>query len=83
MSNKQQTAVEFYIEKLADILDDDIVNKLTIEQTNNISFLTKQAKEIEREQIKDAHLAGQNSNDDFDEYESEVEYYNETYGGNK
>lgn len=50
-NNKQQTAVEFYIEKLADILDDDIVNKLTIEQTNNISFLTKKAKEMEKQQI--------------------------------
>ena len=70
MSNKQQTAVEWLKETMLKPLSkwpDDI---------------WEQAKEMEKEQIKNAHLAGQNSNDDFDEYESEVEYYNETYADN-
>ena len=38
----------------------------------------EQALEMEKQQIIDAHLAGQNSAEEVDG-ETEIEYYNETY----
>jgi len=38
----------------------------------------KQALELEKHQIIEAHLAGQNSAEEVDG-ETEIEYYNETY----
>jgi hypothetical protein len=47
---KQQTAVEFYLDKVFDIIGDAILDKLSIEQINKIHDLSKQAKEMEKEQ---------------------------------
>ena len=41
----------------------------------------KQAKEMEKEQIIDAHLAGQNSAEEVDG-QTEIQYYNETFRKN-
>jgi hypothetical protein len=37
---------------------------------------------MEKQQIIDAHLCGQNSNEELDG-QTEIEYYEQTYGGNK
>jgi len=73
---KQQTAVEFYLDKLFDIIGNDILNKLSIEQINKIHNLSKQAKEIQKDQHIKTWEAGL-MKFDFNEY------YKETYGGNK
>ena len=49
-NNKQQTAVEFYLDKVFDIIGDAILDKLSIEQINKIHHLSLQAKEMEKEQ---------------------------------
>jgi uncharacterized protein YgiM (DUF1202 family) len=81
----KQTAVEFYIGKLVDILGDDIVNNLSIEQTNKMHYLSKEAKKLEREQIEDAYLNGtiQFANDaEIINPKTSTDYYEQTYGGN-
>jgi len=79
-NNKQQTAVEFYLDKVFDIIGDAILDKLSIEQINKIHDLSLQAKEMEKEQIKDAHNEGYGSGY-MDDAKSPDEYYKETYGG--
>jgi hypothetical protein len=85
-NNKQQTAVEFYLDKLFDIIGDAILDKLSIEQINKIHDLSIQAKEMEKEQHATTWDKSMDNLDarggnivrawvDFDEY------YNETYGG--
>ena len=68
MSNKQQTAVEQFWDKIA--------LKLSVEQVLEFMPLLEQAKEMEKEQIEQAHYAPKYGC--FSE-----QYYNETYGGNK
>jgi hypothetical protein len=72
-NNKQQTAVEWYAIEMAEYLrsiyGDGIINL----------DILKQAKEMEKEQIKNSFIEGANTiyaiPKTFDEY------YNETYGG--
>jgi len=61
----KQTAVEWLVSQ---ILKEKKLLDLDIEA----------AKEMEKQQIIDAHLAGQNSAEEVDG-ETEIEYYNETY----
>jgi hypothetical protein len=83
MDNKQQTAVEFYIDKIFDIIGDAILDKLSIEQINKIHDLSLQAKEIQKEQIAKAfddgdynyHYSRKTGND----FEDGQEYFNELY----
>ena len=85
-NNKQQSAVEFYLDKVFDIIGDDILDKLSIEQINKIHDLSLQAKEMEKQQHATTWDKSMDNLDarggnivrawvDFDEY------YNETYGG--
>jgi glutamyl-tRNA reductase len=68
MNNEtKQTAVEWLIQELQK-RDMDVL----------ISDLYKQAKEMEKEQIKSAYFQGWGSEMKISEH-----YYNETYGGNK
>jgi hypothetical protein len=84
MDNKQQTAVEFYLDKVFDIIGDAILDKLSIEQINKIHDLSLQAKEMEKEQIAKAfddgdynyHYSRKTGND----FEDGKEYFNEVYG---
>ena len=83
-NNKQQTAVEFYLDKVFDIIGDAILDKLSIEQINKIHDLSLQAKEMEK------HRMIEFTNEWFEEYQCGLgnfknpeKYYNETYGGNK
>ena len=84
MSDKQQTAVEFYISKIFDIIGDDILDKLSIEQINKIHDLSIQSKEMHRQQAIKLHY----------EYvlyvmmnESSImtfgQFYKQTYGGDE
>ena len=55
----QQSSVEWYINNLIDILGDEICNKLTIEQTNEIHNLGNQAVAMHKEEIINANFDGQ------------------------
>jgi len=67
---KKQTAVEWLFEKM-------ITEKHTISEWNEISI---QAKEMEKEQIENAYRINPN-NEIWSN--SGIDYYNETYGGDK
>lgn len=68
----KQTAVEWIMSQLPEILGDHILSNLDVEQTNRIHFLEKQAKAMEKEQIKEAAISQGNITGE--------QYYNETYG---
>jgi hypothetical protein len=79
-NNKQQTAVEFYLDNVFDIIGDAILYKLSIEQINKIHDLSLQAKEMEKEQIEEAYKSGWDAGDFGSDCWEEI-YYNETYEG--
>ena len=64
-----QSSVDWLIEQ---VINNNGVNKSTFEQ----------AKAMHKEEITSAHLCGQNSNEDIEDQQTEIEYYNETFGGN-
>jgi len=64
---KQQTAVEWLVETLED-------NSINLDLASEI---IEQAKELEKQQIIDAHLDGQSLVSCKDEYAEQ--YYNETF----
>jgi hypothetical protein len=70
-NNKQKTAVEWF--------NDKILIHLNFDQRLYVKDIFKQAKEMEKEQIKNSFIEGANTiyaiPKTFDEY------YNETYGG--
>jgi hypothetical protein len=70
-NEKKQTAVDY------------IFSQLPAEYgtTRSAFDVYQQAKEMEKQQIIDAHLCGQNSNEELDG-QTEIEYYEQTYGGN-
>lgn len=69
MDAKKQTAVEWLVEQLQE-------HHINIDIENTVAF--HHAKAMEKEQIMDAHLSGQNSAEEIDG-ETEIQYYNETY----
>jgi hypothetical protein len=78
MSNKQQTAVEWFLDQL---LKDGYIKRLPVLQL-------QQAKEMDREQKKHAYDWGETNgadecNGDGATHENFEQYYQETYGGNK
>ena len=86
MSNNKESSVEYYIDKLGNILGDEICNKLTIEQTNKIHFLVKHAKAMHKEEMKnfteDWYHNGPLLGVDVLVSTSIEKHYNETFGGN-
>ena len=79
----EQSAVEWYSDKLLEILGDN-VNLFTKQQTLDNHYALKQAKEMEKQQITDAYdqdlyggLSGHRK------FENGEHYYNETYNVNK
>lgn len=73
MENKQ-TAVEWLVEQ---IKSDQNQKALS---ANEWMQVIERAKEMEKEQIKDAHYEGQcNNHEGYPKFISE-QYYNETYG---
>ena len=73
-NNKQQTAVDFAFETLAN--QGLLVYK---EYTNLVAY--QEAKEMEKEQILDAYECGFESEHDARIPQSSMRYYNETYEG--
>jgi len=73
---KKQTALDWYIDKLFNVLGDDFINNLSIENTNKIRDLSIQARKMEKQQIMDAF----NDGDHQQGFKGEAEqYYKETY----
>ena len=75
MSNNKESSVEYYIDKLGNILGDEICNKLTIEQTNKIHFLVKQAKAMHKTEHFNTWWHGISENEPI----TFEQYYNETF----
>jgi len=77
---KQQTAVEWLIEKL----ESSLINTTGDYKVKLIIGLSdiEQAKEMEKEQIKEAYFIGGHQMKN-NKYIGMHDYYNETYGGKK
>jgi hypothetical protein len=91
MSNKKQTAFEWYIEQ-HNILVQVCNNMPVDERFKRFSSLVDKVKEMEKEQIFDAHCKGQEDEKDYwnigdksmiRHTGNSMEYYEQTYGGNK
>jgi len=68
----KQTAVEWF--------NDEIIIHLNFDQRLYLKDILKQAKEMEKEQIMDAHIDGMDSLPVYPNYNGDAEnYYNETY----
>ena len=86
-NNKQQTAVDLFHDKVNEL----IIGKKTI-TSNDLGKIWLECKEMEREQIIEAHQEGQLDERDYwtigdslgkNRMVKSQMYYNETYGGNK
>jgi hypothetical protein len=77
----EQTAVEWYSNKLLEILGES-VNNFTTEQTMANHYALEQAKEMFEKQIEDAWENGYEHgacvNEDKNKYHG-IQYYNETF----
>jgi hypothetical protein len=75
---KKQTAVDYLVEKLFKIRN----NTTEVKETNSKSIID-QAKQMEKEQMKEAALDNVTTNEKLRKiFEIQFEqYYNETYGG--
>jgi len=80
MSNNKQTAVEWFIEQLeqkGDAWENVSIRRVQISiDTSDYLELIRQAQQMEKEQIMDAHYAPK-----YGCYNKN--YYEQTYGGNK
>ena len=85
-NNKQQTALEWFIEELeykGDLRETPSIRNIQLNiDTSDYMELKIQAKEMEKEQIQDAYKSGWDAGDFGSDCWEEI-YYNETYGGNK
>jgi hypothetical protein len=78
MSNKKETAVDWFSNKSYEIFEQYSENKFDRKTLNLLMIAsTEQAKEMEKEQIIDACDYGKKYHEKFD-YTSE-QYYKETY----
>ena len=68
----KQTAVEWLLEQVK------FIDKEVYAELYNQSF--EQAKQMEKEQIKDAHLIGLITSMEMEATKQAEQYYNETYG---
>ena len=66
------TAVEQFFKDLCDLGYIEYPDESLVQDRLNLAL------ELEKEQIIDAHLAGQNSAEEVDG-QTEIQYYNETY----
>lgn len=83
MDNKQQTALEWFLDQLIEhrII---IVDKTTYQVKYKHEILLEQAKEMEKERIETAYNKGTVHGIDYPESTLPItgeQYYNETYGG--
>jgi hypothetical protein len=76
MNNKKQTAVEWLVDQLEKW---ELYNKISFQCLKEI----EQAKEMEKEQMIDAHIEGQRVFDNYQHTQwttdQSEQYYNETY----
>lgn len=87
MNNEtKQTPIETFIEKLEEIGDIRDCTSIGLIQLNidknEYIELKKQAKEMEKEKLKDAWKDGRPYQGNVEDRDAE-QWYNETYGGNK
>jgi hypothetical protein len=75
---KKQTAVEWLINQFLEVNVDSITNENMYIKIPTKAF--KQAKEMEKEQIIDAHLLGLIYPLEMEASKQAEQYYNETYG---
>lgn len=82
----KQSSVEWYINNLIEILGDEIINKLTIEQTNQIHSLGNKAVAMHKEECIKYYVdaidygdMGQHIRELLIEIAEKI--YNETFGG--
>jgi hypothetical protein len=83
VNNKQQTAVEWFLDQLIEhrII---IVDKTTYQVKYKHEILLEQAKEMEKKRIETAYNKGTVHGIDYPESTLPItgeQYYNETYGG--
>jgi len=80
----KQTAIEWYIEKLLDLDYEYGKGLITLAVwSERKKSLIEQAKEMEWDQINNAYMQGFEDNDcNPHEDTFNLDYYNETYGGN-
>jgi hypothetical protein len=71
---KKQTAVEWLVNTINDKID-----YIPIKYWDNIRIIIEQAKEMEKEQIETAWIAGKEFGCTFEDPETAEQYYNETY----
>ena len=86
MSNKQQTAVEWYGIQLGMLFRQYHIGRISITEFHTKRFeFEEQAKEMEKAQIIDARIDGDTWSTAIKEMRTKYAelYYNETYGGNK
>ena len=85
MKNKQ-TAVEWFIEQLeqkGDASENVSIRRIQISiDTSDYLELKRQAKQMGKEEIKDAYFIGGHDIQN-NRYRGMHEYYEQTYGGNK
>jgi hypothetical protein len=80
MENKKQTAVEWLVEQI-EAHKIEIIYSDKIDSIKCLPSIVAQAKEMEKEQIIDAHDAAYISmNLAFRGFDRSVEYYEKTYG---
>jgi 16S rRNA U1498 N3-methylase RsmE len=79
--SKQQTVVDWFIQQLQKTRDWQRVINEANQSGSSVRDVIKEAKEMEKDRLKDAFIEGANTiyaiPKTFDEW------YNETYGGNK
>jgi hypothetical protein len=79
-NNKQQTAVQWGIEKLASLTFDYMAGFISKHEYNELSKgIIRQAKEMEKEQIIDAILDNKNITSQV--IKDAEEWYNNRFGG--
>jgi peptidyl-tRNA hydrolase len=83
MSNKQQTAVEWLIHEIeskGDAWENASIKKIQISiDASEYAELKAQAKELEKQQIMDAHLTGLIHPLEIEATKQAEQYYNETF----
>jgi hypothetical protein len=77
-NNKQQTAVEWFIQELQKTRDWQRVINEANQSTSAVRDVIEQAKEMEKEQIEDAYSL---SRCEWNKIISSSEYYQQTYKG--
>ena len=83
-NNKQQIAVEWLIHEIeskGDAWENASIKKIQISiDASEYAELKAQAKELEKQQIMDAHLTGLIHPLEIEATKQAEQYYNETYG---